>query len=118
MKEGILLNVKTANYSTDLKDLLSIAHSEIELKKDTFLFQEGDQADSIYYLRSGKVRIGKITPDGREITFRICREEDFIGEITFFCAPSTYTVHAKVLEDGVCAKIKKEDLEENLLLNP
>ncbi|MBS4178696.1 Crp/Fnr family transcriptional regulator [Lederbergia citrea] len=117
-KGGILVNEKIDDYSADLKGLLSIAHSEIELKKDTYLFQEGDKADDIYFIHSGKVRIGKLTPDGRELTFRICSEEDFIGEITLFCAPSTYTVHAKVLEDGVCAKIKKEDLEENLLLNP
>ena len=110
--------MRTANYSTDLKDLLSIVHSEKEMKKDTFLFQEGDKADGIYFVRSGKVRISKITPDGREITFRVCGNEDFIGEITLFCEPSTYTVSAKVLEDGVCAKINKEDLEKNLMHNP
>ena len=101
-----------------MKDLLSIAHSIIEIKRDTYLFQEGDPADTLYYIRSGKVRIGRNTPDGREITFRICGEEDVISEIALFSIPSTYTVHAKVLEDGVCAKIRKEDLEENLLLNP
>ncbi|MCM3112915.1 Crp/Fnr family transcriptional regulator [Lederbergia lenta] len=112
------MNEKIDDYSPDLKDLLSIIHSERGLKKGTYLFQEGDQADAIYFIRSGKVRIGKITPDGRELTFRICGKEDFIGEMTLYCAPSKYTVHAKVLEDGICAKIRKEDLEENLLLNP
>ena len=106
------------NYSTDLKDLLSFVHSEKEMKKGTYLFQEGDKADGIYFVHSGKVRIGKITPDGREITFRVCGNEDFIGELTLFCEPSTYTVSAKVLEDGLCAKIHKEDLEKNLLNHP
>ena len=88
------------------------------MKKGTYLFQEGDKADGIYFVHSGKVRIGKITPDGREITFRVCENEDFIGELTLFCEPSTYTVSAKVLEDGLCAKINKEDLEKNLLNHP
>lgn len=118
MKEGIKLNERTANYSTDLKELLSFVHSEKVMKKDTYLFQEGDKADGIYFVHSGKVRIAKITPDGREITFRICGKEDFIGEITLFCEPSSYTVSAKVLEDGLCAKINKEDLEKNLMNNP
>ena len=54
MKEGgFELNVKTANYSTDLKDLYRLFIAK-EMKKDTFLFQEGDKADGIYFVRSGK----------------------------------------------------------------
>lgn len=112
------MNEMKADYSTDLKALLSFSHSEKEMKKGTYLFQEGDKADGIYFVHSGKVRIGKITPDGREITFRVCGHDDFIGELTLFCDPSPYTVSAKVLEDGFCAKINKDDLEKNLLNHP
>lgn len=69
------------------------------MEKGAYLFQEGDKANEIYYIKSGKVRIGKITPDGREITFRIVNAEDFISEVRLFCTLSTYTVHAKAIED-------------------
>ncbi|VEF46257.1 transcriptional regulator Fnr (anaerobic regulatory protein) [Bacillus freudenreichii] len=108
----------TDNYSEDLKALLLIDHKEKKLKKGSYLFREGDTADSIFYIRSGKVRIGKITPDGREITFRICNEGDFISEIRLFCALSTYRVQAKVLEDCDSLVIEKQKLEETLLLDP
>ncbi|MCR2822524.1 Crp/Fnr family transcriptional regulator [Lederbergia panacisoli] len=104
--------------SSNLEGLLTIVHSEIELKKDAYLFQEGDLADGIYFIRSGKVRIGKVTPDGREIAFQIYSKGDFIYEISLYSDPAPYTVHARAIEDSTCAKIKKEDLEENLLLKP
>ncbi|GIN91579.1 Crp/Fnr family transcriptional regulator [Siminovitchia terrae] len=105
------------DYSEDLKDLLLIEHKEKVVKKGSFLFREGDLADSIFYIRSGRVRIGKITPDGREITFRICSEGDYISEIRLFCKLSTYRVQAKVIEDCSLVKIGKQDLEEKLLLD-
>ncbi|MBS4197171.1 Crp/Fnr family transcriptional regulator [Bacillus sp. FJAT-49870] len=104
--------------SSDLEGLLTLVHKEIELKKDAYLFQEGDLADGIYYIRSGKIRIGKVTPDGREIAFQIFSEGDFIYEISLYSDTALYAVHARAIEDSVCAKIKKDILEENLLLKP
>ncbi|MBS4202230.1 Crp/Fnr family transcriptional regulator [Bacillus sp. FJAT-49732] len=104
--------------SANLEGLLAIVHHDIELKKDAYLFQEGDLADGIYYIRSGKIRIGKVSPDGREIAFQIFSEGDFIYEISLYADSSPYTVHARAIEDSVCAKIKKDVLEENLLLKP
>ncbi|WP_062108102.1 Crp/Fnr family transcriptional regulator [Bacillus niameyensis] len=98
--------------------LNSFIHCEKELNKGAFLFQEGDVADHIFLVRTGKVRIGKITPDGREITFRICKEGELISEVSLFCEPSPYTVHAIVIDKSTLALIKKEELEEQLLLNP
>ena len=98
-----------------ITQLLSIASSKKEIIKDTFLFQEGEQANYIYLLHSGKIRIGKGTPDGREITFRICQADDFICEVPLFCQSATRTVHAKVIEDGTVSLIKKKDVEEYLL---
>lgn len=108
----------TEQEPVNLHDLLLIRHKEKTWKKGAYLFQEGDKANEIYYIKSGKVRIGKITPDGREITFRIVNAEDFISEVRLFCTLSTYTVHAKAIEDCECAIIHKDDLEENLLINP
>lgn len=112
------MNKQNDNSSMVFANLSTIEKMEKEMNKGTFLFREGDTADGIYLIHSGKVRIGKITPDGRELTFRICGAGDFISEVMLFCNFSIYNVHAKVLEDGTYSKIKKEDLEEKLLLNP
>lgn len=95
-----------------------IPHCEKEITKGTYLFQEGDVSDQIYLIRSGKVKIGKITPDGRELTFRICKPGEIISEIALFRPPAPHYVHALMLEHGSLLVFRKEDVEEQLLLKP
>lgn len=113
------MNANVSNPLESLQDrLATIKHCDRKSKKNTYLFKEGDIADSVFLIHSGKVRIGKITPDGREITFRICSAGDIISEIALFCERSTYKVHGKVMQDCHYAKINIKDLEEHLLLHP
>ncbi|WP_036654703.1 Crp/Fnr family transcriptional regulator [Paenisporosarcina sp. TG-14] len=103
--------------SFELEELLSVKHSVKEYNKDTYLFQEGDTIEGIYLIRSGKVNIGKITPDGRELTLRVCGSNQLVGEVTLYSTISKYMLDAKVIEDAVCVKIKIVDLEEALSNN-
>lgn len=101
----------------ELKELLSVKHEIKEYKKDSFLFREGDPIKGTYLIRSGKVQIGKITPEGRELTLRVCGPKQIVGEITLFSVDPRYMLDAKVIEDMVCMKFKIEDLEEALIHN-
>lgn len=103
--------------STELDELRSIQHSIKEFKKGSYLFQEGDRIKGVYIVQSGKVQIGKVTPNGRELTLRICGPEQLVGEVTVFSNQAAYLLDAKALEDVVCMKIQIEDLEEALLEN-
>lgn len=116
-KGGIHLNEEMIDTSFELKELLSVRHSVKEYNKDTYLFQEGDTIEGIYLIRSGKVQIGKITPDGRELTLRVCGSNQLVGEVTLYSTISKYMLDAKVIEDAVCVKIKIDDLEEALSNN-
>jgi len=116
-KGGVQLNKEMVDTSFELKELLSVRHSVKEYNKDAYLFQEGDTIEDIYLIRSGKVQIGKITPDGRELTLRICGSNQLVGEVTLYSTISKYMLDAKVIEDSVCVKIKIEDLEEALSNN-
>jgi len=95
-------------------ELLTIRHTVKDFKKDTYLFREGDTIKNIYFIRSGKVQIGKVTPEGRELTLRLCGTDQFIGEFTLFSDAPKYMLDAKVIDDAVCVKIQIEDLEEAL----
>ena len=105
------------NLTTQLTELQTIRHSIKEYKKGTYLFQEGDAIKGVFILRTGKVQIGKVTPNGRELTLRICGPDQLVGEVTVFSNRSMYMLDAKALEDVVCMKIGIEDLEETLLEN-
>lgn len=108
------MNEEMVDTSPELKELLSIRHTVIECKKNTYLFQEGDTIKGIYFIRKGKVQIGKVTPDGRELTLRLCGPNQFVGEFTLFSIKPKYMLDAKVIEDAVCVKIQIDDLEEAL----
>ncbi|MDN7245350.1 Crp/Fnr family transcriptional regulator [Planococcus shenhongbingii] len=107
----------SSNISDELKELLSIRHMIKEYKKGAYLFREGDTVKGIYLIRSGKVQIEKITPDGRELTLRICGPGQLVGEVTIFSDHPLYMLDAKAIEDVVCIKIAIEDLEDALLEN-
>jgi CRP/FNR family transcriptional regulator, cyclic AMP receptor protein len=48
-------------------------------KKQT-IFAQGDPADAIFYLRTGKVRLTVVSKDGKEATIGILSEASFFGE--------------------------------------
>jgi CRP-like cAMP-binding protein len=101
-----------------LRELLRSAKHTVKIRKGTFLFQEGMDADELYLILSGKVQMSKICADGKEMCFRICGSGEIIGELTLFTTEPRYLLTAKVMEDGEVAVIKKGDLERELLTNP
>lgn len=94
--------------------LENIRHTSKRFAKGSYLFREGDPIRGIYLLKSGKVQIGKVTPEGRELTLKLCGRDQMVGEITMFSGPSKYRLDAKAVEDTECFKITIEDLEEAL----
>ncbi|MGB2994019.1 MAG: Crp/Fnr family transcriptional regulator, partial [Paenisporosarcina sp.] len=105
-------------WSSDLKELLKIQHTIKEYEKDTYLFRDGDTINGIFLVQSGKVQIGKVTPDGRELTLRICGPHQLVGEITLFSPTTKYMLDAKALETVQCVKITVDAIEDALLYKP
>lgn len=84
--------------------------------KNDFLFREGDAADTIYLIKSGKVKLFKISTGGKEIILDILKEDDFFGENTFF-DQATHTMNAQAMEDTYICSCTKEHFAL-LLQNP
>ncbi|WBL16055.1 Crp/Fnr family transcriptional regulator [Sutcliffiella sp. NC1] len=97
--------------SKELKQFLYTFEKKINIKKGTYLFHEGETANEIYLILSGKVQMSKITPDGQELTMRLCSEDDIVGELTLFTDGALYLLNAKVIEDGTAIVIPKDELE-------
>lgn len=108
---------KVKNMSEELTELLHSVNHIAKIRKGSFLFQEGMEATELYVIRSGRIQISKISPDGRELSLRICKQGDIVGELTLFTDSARYLLNAKVLEDGEVAVIKKDFLEVQLLEN-
>ena len=49
-------------------------------KKDEVIFSQGDPADALFYIQSGKVKITVVSDQGKEAVLAISGPEDFVGE--------------------------------------
>ncbi|TMU88098.1 Crp/Fnr family transcriptional regulator [Bacillus sp. BHET2] len=84
------------------------------VNKGSFLFQEGKTAHELYLIKSGRVQISKVIPDGRELSLRVCSSDDVIGELTLFSKEAYYMLSAKILEEAEIYVIPKAVFEERL----
>jgi CRP-like cAMP-binding protein len=107
-----------STHSIEIKELLRFADRRFISQRDTFLFQEGMEAEELYIVMSGKIQISKITTDGRELSLRICGANDICGELTLFTDNPKYLLSAKVLEEGEIVAIKKDVIESEIFQNP
>ena len=104
-------------HSIEITELIKFADRKFKSERDCFLFQEGMKAEELYIIASGKVQISKITSDGRELSLRICGENDICGELTLFTDNPRYLLSAKVLEEGDVYAIKKDVIETEIFQN-
>lgn len=68
-----------------------------ECKKGKMLFSEGSEATGFYVILSGKVKIFKLSLEGKEQILHIFGKGDFFGEVPVF-AGGKYPAHAVTLE--------------------
>ena len=55
-----------------------------EFARGTTLFSEGEPGDRLYIVVSGKVKIGRKSPDGRENLLMVAGPSDMFGELSIF----------------------------------
>ncbi len=79
-------------------------------RKGSIIFMEGDEGEAFYFIKSGKIKIFKTSPDGRELIFAILSEGGVFAEVTLF-NDIAYPASAEVLEDAVLGMIKNQELE-------
>jgi CRP-like cAMP-binding protein len=103
--------------SYELTELLKSSERDVDIKKGTYLFQEGQPAEEIYIILLGKFQISKMNVEGRELSLRLCQRNDIIGELTLFTYQPRYLFNALALEDSKVAAINIETLEQALVQN-
>ena len=73
------------------------------------VFDQGDPTRLVYLIKRGKVRITRLTADGKEITVAVLGAGDLFGEETLFDA-GPRTTHAVCIEESLLCTAKAEDL--------
>jgi CRP/FNR family transcriptional regulator, cyclic AMP receptor protein len=52
----------------------------LAVEKKQSIFTQGDTADAVFYIRTGKVKLTVVSKEGKEATIGILKEGDFFGE--------------------------------------
>ncbi|HOJ71313.1 MAG TPA: Crp/Fnr family transcriptional regulator [Syntrophorhabdaceae bacterium] len=68
--------------------------------KDRIIFSEGDEADGFYVLISGRVKIYKLSKEGKEQILHIVEAQEPFGEVPAF-AGKRFPAHAEAIEDSI-----------------
>jgi CRP/FNR family transcriptional regulator len=91
----------------DLTQLLQICRSR-EYEKGELLFSEGDPATGFYVLARGKVKIYKLSPEGKERILHIVHPVATFAEAAIF-GDGLYPAYAEPLETSTLVFFPKRD---------
>lgn len=93
-----------------LKEIMRPKH----VKAGTHLFWEGEQADKMYFIHSGQIKLRTSTEGGKEFLVGIKEEGSLVGEFGGFDELIFFNYRAEVTEDGEISAIHMSDLKKLL----
>ncbi len=96
---------------------VAVRASTVQLDRNDTLFNEGDEADDLYVVLSGRVAIAKHSPDGRESLVALMGPGDMFGEMPLFDdEPRSASVRA--LERSEVARVPFDAVRAELEARP
>jgi CRP/FNR family cyclic AMP-dependent transcriptional regulator len=87
--------------------------NERKYQKGSLIFMEGEEAEAVYFIKKGKVKIFKTGQDGREHIINILPEGEVFAESCLF-GLNKYPASAEAYEDIEVLLIKIKDFEKLL----
>jgi len=101
------------------EELAAVARAVVmrEVPKGGLLFEEGDEARGFFLLVSGRMKVFKATPDGREQILHFISPGETFAEVALF-AGSSYPATAQALAPSRVAAIPREGLFRLVEKNP
>ncbi|MDP4094749.1 MAG: Crp/Fnr family transcriptional regulator [Bacillota bacterium] len=92
-------------------DRISDISLECRYRKNMIIFMEGEPGETVYYIKSGKVKIYRFNEEGKEHIIHLLGEGDVFGEATLFNS-IPYPASAMTYEDCVLTILRNSDLEK------
>ncbi|MGI6538817.1 MAG: Crp/Fnr family transcriptional regulator [Caldicoprobacterales bacterium] len=86
-------------------------------KKGELIYKPGEQSDSLYIVRSGRIKIYRLSESGKEQLYRILYPGDYTGELALF-RQSLHESFAEAMVDTEICLINRNNLQAFLLKYP
>ncbi len=101
----------------DLEWLSQVCHLK-QIPKGQMVYLPGDPACTVYILKEGRVRISRVSPDGKQMTLMILETGTLFGEMAMLEDDAAYENLAETLDDTFLCLIAKADFEAFLKRHP
>jgi len=85
----------------------------VAFEKMQTIFSQGDAADAVFYIQSGKVKLTVVSNNGKEATIGILSEKDFFGEGCLAGQPLRMAA-AMAMTDCELLRIEKKAMMQSL----
>lgn len=102
-----------ASYTFDPGAFLSkvgIVPRVIELRPKLRFFSQGDFADSVFYLQTGRAKVTVVSKLGKEATITLLGPKDFVGEEALAAVPGLRLASATAITACKALKIGREEM--------
>jgi len=108
--------VLEARGEKELEKLIADQRKVSRFKKKQILYSEGNNANSLFFIISGKIKTYKTNEDGRELITGLYKEGDFLGYMNLL-EGSDFTESAMALDESEIHIIPKEEFFAVLFSN-
>jgi CRP/FNR family cyclic AMP-dependent transcriptional regulator len=82
----------------------------MEVKPNQTFFAQGNPADCVFYLQSGRARLTVVSRNGKEATITLLAAGDFVGEESLAAAPGLHLSTATAVNECTALRIGREEM--------
>jgi len=82
----------------------------IDVKPNQTFFVQGDPADSVFYLQSGRANLTVVSQNGKEATITLLSAGDFVGEESLAAVAGLRLSSATAVDACIALKIGREEM--------
>jgi CRP-like cAMP-binding protein len=89
---------------------VGLGRAIVDLKKDQIVYSQGDEADGVFYVQHGKIKLNVVSAAGKEATVALLGAGDFLGEGCIVNAQHLRMSSAVALTEGSLLKIDRMEM--------
>jgi CRP/FNR family cyclic AMP-dependent transcriptional regulator len=87
-----------------------VGRKVVHLQPKQVFFSQGDAADSIFYIRTGRAKLTVVSPEGKEATITLLSAGEFIGEESLASVGALHLATATAIVACTALEIAREEM--------
>jgi CRP-like cAMP-binding protein len=103
LKDGILISV-------ELLAKAGLGRKTVQLKPRRAFFRQGDPADCVYFIESGRAKLTVVSNQGKEATISLLGPGDFVGEESIAAAAGLRMASATTITSCTVLRIERDEM--------